>query len=177
MTPCKTELESVLQNTCEMCHRCFICSIKTAYELEKRLFTVCGTEINRDLGNAGVTPGQPRATGFAAFGAFSRSFSGFSGRFSPLSRTVFVAVELPGRIEQEYVAHIVAHSHGELCHKSALCLMNRVPQISTHFVRFLGSRKPWLVPAFGVAGDRLRRRSLTVQCRAGTLRRLGSTTV
>ena len=68
-------------------------------------------------GNAGVTPGQPRATGFAAFGAFSRSFSGISGRFSQLSRTVFVAVELPGRIEQEYVAHIVAHLHGELCHK------------------------------------------------------------
>ena len=174
MTPCKTELESVLQNTCEMCHRCFICSIKTAYELEKRLFTVCGTEINRDLGKRRR---NPRSTACHRICGFRRVFAVVSGRFSPLSRTVFVAVELPGRIEQEYVAHIVAHSHGELCHKSALCLMNRVPQISTHFVRFLGSRKPWLVPAFGVAGDRLRRRSLTVQCRAGTLRRLGSTTV
>lgn len=160
-----------------MCHRRFICSIKTAYELEKRLFTVCGTEINRDLGKRRRNPRSTACHRIAAFGAFSRSFSGFSGRFSPLSRTVFVAVELPGRIEQKYVAHIVAHSHGELCHKSALCLMNRVPQILTHFVRFLGSRKPWLVPAFGVAGDRLRRRFLTVQCRAGTLRRLGSTTV
>lgn len=105
------------QNTCGMCHRRFVYSIKTAYELEKRLFTVCGTEINRDLGKRRR---NPRSTACHRICGFRRVFAVVSGLFRAIFAALangFVAVELPGRIEQEYVAHIVAHSHGELCHK------------------------------------------------------------
>lgn len=85
LTPCKTELESVLQNTCEMCHRCFICSIKTAYELEKRLFTVCGTEINRDLGKRRR---NPRSTACHRICGFRRVFAVVFGLF----RAIFAAL-------------------------------------------------------------------------------------
>lgn len=38
------------------CHRCFRCNMKVAYELEKRLSSMCGTENNRDLGKREDNP-------------------------------------------------------------------------------------------------------------------------
>ena len=44
------------QITCKVCHRRFRCNIKVAYELEKRLFSPCGTGKNRDLGKRKDNP-------------------------------------------------------------------------------------------------------------------------
>lgn len=44
------------QITLEVCHKCFRYNMNVAYELEKRLSSMCGTEKNHDLGKREDNP-------------------------------------------------------------------------------------------------------------------------